>query len=374
MHNGKPHIVIVSHLFPSVLTPFWGTFVLNQALALVTAGYMVSVINPVPRMAWLVSKLKAGMNPMQPPEVAHNELFTVYHPRFWAIGKYLNYIRRYSYNKAILDSLTKLPHKADLIIARFGLESGDAALKSGISYYIYEDSSLITEMNQEQFNAFAKPYQQAKKVLTVSKFLQNSLAEKNINAIVLPNIVPNIPKLSHKPLEPFVVLMIANVDKKLKRVNWFLKLTTQFPNMEFRLVGFGKESSCRKLENVQQISPNFKFLGPLSPQMVMSQFSKAHVLLSLSTLETFGMTILEAMFFGLPVIATQSGGPDSFVTSPHYLVPKHDFSAVCAALQHCKENYAFFDAASIQKQAIEQFGLDSWMIKFNDIFCADDCI
>ena len=75
-----------------------------------------------------------------------------------------------------------------------------------------------------------------------------------------------------------------------------------------------------------------------------------------SRFETFGVVFAEAMYMGKPVIASITGGPDSFVTKETgILVPVNDTKAVVEAMIKIKHNYNSYNSDYIKKFAVNTF-------------------
>jgi len=77
------------------------------------------------------------------------------------------------------------------------------------------------------------------------------------------------------------------------------------------------------------------FTGRLDDAELHAQFEAHHLLAVPSSYEGFGIVYLEAMAFGLPVIATTAGGAREIVTPglDGYLAPPEDPPALAAAIQ-----------------------------------------
>lgn len=125
------------------------------------------------------------------------------------------------------------------------------------------------------------------------------------------------------------VLMACSC-KKYKGVEAFFKVAERLPQFRFLLVlnessdkvaAFLKELHVPSLENVR--------VEPSTNDMV-SVYARASLLLNLSDrtlfIETFGMTVVEAMCFGLPCIVPEVGGVSELVQEGvnGYHVDSHD--------------------------------------------------
>ena len=113
-----------------------------------------------------------------------------------------------------------------------------------------------------------------------------------------------------------MVLMICSL-KAYKGVNEFVALAKRFPSLNFEMVLNANEKDIETHFLNVEISGNLKFFTVQSD--VHSFYQRASLVLNLSNpekcVETFGMTLLEAMCYGIPVIAPPVGGPAELVTS-----------------------------------------------------------
>lgn len=117
-----------------------------------------------------------------------------------------------------------------------------------------------------------------------------------------------------KKEHPFTVLMLCSL-KKYKGVDQFVEIAKRLPDYRFELV-----------LNATSAEINDYFESPALPENLVIFpkqsnvhwfYERAHLVLNLSDpdqwVETFGMTLLEAMTYGIPVIAPAVGGPAEIV-------------------------------------------------------------
>jgi L-malate glycosyltransferase len=73
---------------------------------------------------------------------------------------------------------------------------------------------------------------------------------------------------------------------------------------------------------------------------VKHEYEEASIALNFSRSESFSLTVQEAMFYGCPVIATQSGGPEELIEDHHsgLLVGVDDTNAMSEAMSYLIEN------------------------------------
>ncbi len=101
-----------------------------------------------------------------------------------------------------------------------------------------------------------------------------------------------------------------------------------------------------------------KLLGGLSRFQVRDAFHRSHAFVLPSRYETFGVTYIEAMATGLPVVATKCGGPEDFVNDSNgYLVDVGSVEQVAHAMKDIYDKKETWQkrSESIQKSIIARF-------------------
>lgn len=157
--------------------------------------------------------------------------------------------------------------------------------------------------------------------LYVSNYLCDTEKVKNIKYKVIYNALPDdfIAKAEgfsfHTPnAESFLVLMVCSL-KEYKGINEFVALAARHSKLKFEMVLNASAEEIAHYFSTQILPAN---LTVFSTQKDLDPFyRRASLLLNLTNpglcIETFGMTILEAMCYGIPVIAPPVGGPTEFV-------------------------------------------------------------
>lgn len=145
--------------------------------------------------------------------------------------------------------------------------------------------------------------------------------------------------------EPFRVLMLSTM-RDYKGVPEFFALARQFESDDqyvFELIANDdRESVARYLDPMAPVPSNIAILersDDLAPI-----YERASVVLNLSRynewVETFGLTILEAMSFSVPVIAPPVGGPVELLGPDlkEFLVHGYDLEGLTGLLKELKED------------------------------------
>lgn len=164
--------------------------------------------------------------------------------------------------------------------------------------------------------------------------LDSSLLKKASETVYTPITINNF----------FNVLMVCSL-KRYKGVDQFLhiaKLCMLDPEVKFHLVLNADKNEISNYFSKKSIPEN---LILHSKQTDLHTFySSASLLLNLSLIdeciETFGLTLLEAMSYGIPVIAPPVGGPTELVDngSNGYLISAYDTSLLKDKILSLKNN------------------------------------
>jgi glycosyltransferase involved in cell wall biosynthesis len=137
----------------------------------------------------------------------------------------------------------------------------------------------------------------------------------------------------------FKILMLASL-KDYKGVPEFIRLAKRlehFPEVEMELVANAPESEVREYFAGVPFPANLHVFP--STAQPWTYYSKADLLMNMSRVdqwvETFGMTIVEAMCFGVPCIAPPVGGPREIVREgvDGYLIDSRNEDEVYAAVE-----------------------------------------
>lgn len=123
-------------------------------------------------------------------------------------------------------------------------------------------------------------------------------------------------------------------------VRAFATVAEQHPDWRLRIYGGGtQKEALQELIAELDLAGNVVLAGVRSP--IEAEFARASVVASASDAESFGMTLVEAMRCGVPVVSTDCPlGPAEIVTDGHdgRLVPRGDADALAKALLELVEN------------------------------------
>jgi glycosyltransferase involved in cell wall biosynthesis len=157
-----------------------------------------------------------------------------------------------------------------------------------------------------------------------------------VHVRAIPNSVPDPGPLPAG--EPSHVIAAAGRLVRGKRfdllIEAFADIAVKYPQWTLRVYGAGTDRErLRRLIDERGLDGRAALMGVVSP--IEAEFAKAAIVASASDAESFGMTLVEAMRCGVPVVATDCPlGPAEIVRDgvDGRLVPTGDRHALAAAL------------------------------------------
>ena len=178
------------------------------------------------------------------------------------------------------------------------------------------------------------------------------------------NIINNdffTPKESNLKNSNFTFISIGKLDQRkgfLELLIAFEKLYKQNNNLKLVIIGEGDLKDVMK-SYIQQhdLTNNVFIYNWMKKNEIIEQLDMSHVLISASEMETFGLTIVEALLRGLPVIATKSGGPMELINKNNGLLIELQSKEIglYSAMLNLMTNYQTYNFDQIKSDAIKKF-------------------
>lgn len=140
---------------------------------------------------------------------------------------------------------------------------------------------------------------------------------------------------------PLRLIFVGNV-RPVKGLPTLIGALAQLPEAEWQLAVAGSltadaDHSRKVKEQVRRhgLMDHIHFHGFLKERELARQLSKAHVMVLPSQYEGYGMALVEAMGFGLPVIASTAGAGPEIVAdgADGFLIAPHDEDALAARIR-----------------------------------------
>lgn len=279
--------------------------------------------------------------------------------------------------------------KIDIIHAHCCAWAGYAAMKlsekTGIPYVITEHSSLYSlkgnQIRGRYRAALEESFRNAKKVICVSGALKEVIKPFAQNIEIIGNVINcnlfhcETVKRNTDEMR-FLTVLHMNHENQIHNkgmdllLNSFSEVTKQCPTARLLIGGDG--SARKNLESwisERNLADKVIMLGGLSRQEVARQMQQCDVFVLPSRYETFGVVYAEAMACGKPVIATRTGGPDSFVTEQTgILIDVEDQEQLTQAMLYMAENHHKYDSKKIRAHIEDLFSMDAVARQLEEIY------
>ena len=218
----------------------------------------------------------------------------------------------------------------------------------------------------------------ADKIIFVSRYLQEAESFKNKDQIIIYNSIDStlIPEKKPKILpNTFNILMVCSL-KKYKGVFEFLKIANllhQNISLSFTLILNADQNEIDDYLNDETIPTNVTIYS--RQQDVDLFYTQGNLLLNLSRpdewIETFGLTILEGMIHGLPVIAPPVGGPAEIVrnTIEGYLISSYEVNTIAEKIVFLSTHKTEYETLSINAlRRVNDFNEKEFEEKISAVF------
>jgi glycosyltransferase involved in cell wall biosynthesis len=350
-------IFIISQGVPSESAPLNGIFAWDQALALKKLGHEVSVMaldfrRVFDRRFGKQYFKKDGIN------VYQYSLHTGIYRRFLHIlGRVCAKVYRdmvkeqgepdvvhshFYFMGAILASMPKRP-ACPVVITEH-------------SSKLNKDASLISELDKKLARM---AYDYADGVIAVSNALAKKLKTNfSVDAEVIPDMF-NLPKVEPVAKDDNVFRVVSV--GRIVRGKGFFKLVNAFyqaqipENSELIIIGDGPLK-----EFIQEglVNHRTRLVGLKSREEIVRYLQSADMFALLSQSETFGVSCIEALSVGLPVLVTRCGGPEDFINESNgMLVPVGDMEEAGVAIS--KMYLKKYDKEAIKKDCYEKYSPDA---------------
>ncbi|TWD48165.1 glycosyltransferase involved in cell wall biosynthesis [Arthrobacter sp. AG367] len=221
--------------------------------------------------------------------------------------------------------------QADLIHAHWTYEWANVALSVKLPQVVTIHDAPLSVLKQNRSPYWVLRYLAAisfrlraanVSMLAVSPYVgrrwSQELLWKNEVAVIPNCVLPTPSHLESPKPEQVQFIEVANASslKNVRRlIEAFHLVREERPDVRLILIGngLGPDDDICAWATEQGWATNVRFLGPLSQEQVFDRFKESHVHIHASLEESFGLTLVESMQRGLPVIAGQDSGATSWV-------------------------------------------------------------
>ncbi len=196
-------------------------------------------------------------------------------------------------------------------------------------------------------------------VLPVSRYLEKK-TKQNISNNKLKKVIRINNGVDFKNFNPSgnkknIVLTTAFISKKniiRKGLNTFLECARNMTDVNFVLVGEDRDGSLKKL--IKNAPDNFLIIQNPSTEELKKWYDRAKVYCQLSLMETFGISLAEAMLFECVPITTNKGALPDVAGDSGYIVP---YGNVDKTVEAIKKSLKIKNGKEARKQIQTHFSL-----------------
>lgn len=367
------HILIVASWYKNAENPIAGSFIEEQARMLQRRGHTVAVlhayINGTFRDTLSGKKelfLEGNDNGIVTMHIATN----VYVPKIRSLSysrlcrKALKCVQNYICSNAKIDVI----HSHAMFMG--GVVANYLSRKLNIPYFHTEHTSGFI-LRSEQYTGrdiqlTKKVYEQSTQSFFVSHFAKERITklcgvdEKKCS--VLHNVVSPLffKDVDCPKFERFTFLAIGNFIQ-LKNFDLIIEAWSGYVRNHqgdrLIIVGDGPlKSEMEKLIKILNLTDSVEMLPRQSRGVTARLMHQSHVVLSASSIETFGMTLAEALASGIPVVSTNSGGVTDIVNSSNgILLDSILVESIEKGMAEMRERYSMYEPAVLRNYANERF-------------------
>lgn len=380
----RPRVLVVSHLFPNEDNLLLGSFVHEQVKALRKRGIDARVVSG--RRKWLglrspgnsVALLREYYRASMEGWVDLDDVPVFYFP--FLTGSFISSsLVPVSYDLGLRRHAKQIRRTFafDIVHAHTAFLDGFAAVSLaaawGTPFVLTEHTGpfstiLRTPAIQRRTETALKA---ADRVLAVSTSLKNDI-ESGISPglDVQIEVCPNGVDLElFRPGEPcgcgqhVHALWIGRADpiKRIDRlINAFEMAVTQEPSLRLSLIGPGiADSEAVQLVRAANMGGHITLENGLDRRALALRMRQYDFVVISSDVETFGMVAIEAMACGIPVLATNCGGPTDLIKAPELgRIVERTEHALAEGMVEAARRVSSVDSTLIRKHAEAHFSLD----------------
>ena len=376
------NVLVVPSWYPSVENPNNGIHFEQQIESLKRKGVNTGIILPPDIISLRKNNFKNYIRYFEKPIISidnynGNKIYKISVNGITRFSRFYQTYFRLASEKIFAKYLSENP-KPDIIHAHSaylgGIFSFFIKMKYKIPYVITEHITHFGEnkVPLKLIPLLRKVFNRADTRIMVSPQLGKTLEAifgKNVKPwIWIPNMIPDkyfkthedkTGKVMHSKFRFLNIGMMEEDDRKGHKI--LLKaLAEKFSNdknVELVIIGDGPNRKfLMNMASELKISEQVIFRGSISNDNIASEINKSDVCVISSHIETFGVVALEALAYGRPVVATESGGPECIITKDNgILVPKANPKLLGEAMLNIKNNIKDFNPEIIKDDCYNRF-------------------
>ena len=361
------NIFIISRGYPTKQEPTWGCFEKDQAEALALLGHQVTVLSVDTRFRFYWRKLGIQCG-MQNNIATFNIFLLPYALLFFLPKKMKDWFYAWQL-ELIYKYATSQQGTPDVLYSHY-LYTTQKAIRIHKKYNIpligieHWSQMAFLPISKNNLSTAREVYSSIDQLITVSSSLRKNILEQiGIDSIVVPNIVGNEFYYTNPTCknQVFTMVSVGRLDHGKGfdlLIQALFEIKDKLPkNWQTKIIGSGelRDILQRKI-NTYNIQNNIILLGKKSKEEIVPLLQQSNLFILPSRSETFGVAYIEAMACGLPIIATDCGGPRDIVTESNgLLIPNEDIDALGKSILYMVKNINKYDRKAIAEDCQVRF-------------------
>lgn len=372
-------IFLIARGYPSQKDPQWGCFEKDQAEALRKAGHEVVVLSVDTRFRWYYRPL--GITHRLVNGIHIYDYFLVPGAITELFGKKVNMLVKNMQFSRLFKHVLCIHGQPDLLYAHY-MWTINFTMPIHLQYNIpLVGVEHWSEMGKEivkpkVIELAKKTYPYINQLITVSESLKNNIKRWiGIDAVVVHNVIGK--EFTFQPKADPHPLAFVTTGSLIHRKGFDLliealhRVNSQLPKgWQCNIIGGGeKQAELQQQINQAQLQEHIHLVGQKNKQEIVQLLQQSDVFVLPSRSETFGVVYIEANACGLPIIATDCGGPKDIVTPQNgLLIPVDDMESLANAILHMATYLSNYDRQAIATDCQARFSPEVIARKLTDIF------
>lgn len=319
-------------------------------------------------------------------------ILRIEYPVFSFFGFPIHILNGISIYLTVLTAFKKMDYRADLIYAHKCFPAGYAAWRLKRKFNI----PVVTMEFQGPFSSyFDEPYRGKRVIATINNIDRTIYTRMQLAAIEAQGGRSERLGFAHFGVDMdrftldqeayesranenrkgrFKLLVVSRIEeaKGIRHIIGAIeKIKKEFLGVSMTIVGPLERGGKKILDLIETLNlrDTILYRGICANEELPSLIHEHDILVSASLYETFGITLIEAMACGKPVVATKCGGPEETVNKiVGVLVEKSNAQALADGIKYVIENHERYDPEEIRAYAVQNFSQDVAIERLEKIF------
>jgi glycosyltransferase involved in cell wall biosynthesis len=362
-------IFLIARGYPSKQEPTWGCFEKDQAEALNQLGHQVIILSVDTRFRfyWRKWGIQCGMH----NNIATFNIFLIPYALLFVIPKKIKDMFYAWQLNLLYKHAVKQYGTPDIIYSHY-LQNTIKAIPLHQKYHIpivameHWSQMAYIPIPKNIISTAKQAYASIDKLITVSSTLKdNILRQVGFDSFVVPNMVGKEFHYTNPKKKKKDTIQIITTGRLVpeKHFDMLIQAVTNISSIPLQLSIIGNGSEKLKLQQLVkklQVADKVRLLGQKSKNEIVTLLQQSDIFVLPSQSETFGVAYIEALACGLPIIATDCGGPRDIVTKNNgLLIPINNQQALEHAIIQLTQNLNQYDRQAIATDCQNRFSVDT---------------